>query len=352
VRSTSFIFFLFISVSGISQTLGGSSVFNFLRLPNTPQLTALGGINITAGSNDIGMAFNNPALLKENMHTQLNAVFNDFYAGIKSYHLSFGYRHEKLNTNFAWGLQYFDYGVIPGTDASGNILGDLRPTDWVMQISASRHYLEKWNYGTTFKFINSNYGIYRSNGIAFDAGVFYNDTTNLCSISVAAKNMGFQLKKYAGTLVDELPFDLQAGITKKLKNAPLSFSFTAHRLHQFDIRYSDTVFNNENGINNGYKKFTFDKIFRHFVLAAQVHPTPNLEFSIGYNHLRRKELNINNTANGLNGFSMGLGIILTKLQIRYARSHYQNNTAYNQFGLNLTLNEYFGLGKFGERIRW
>ena len=26
--------------------------------------------------------------------------------------------------------------------------------------------------------------------------------------------------------------------------------------------------------------------------------------------------------------------------------------AYNQFGLNMTLNQYFGLGKFGERIGW
>jgi hypothetical protein len=48
------------------------------------------------------------------------------------------------------------------------------------------------------------------------------------------------------TEVEELPFDPTFGITKKLKNAPLSFSFTAHHLHQFDIRYNDTVFNNEN----------------------------------------------------------------------------------------------------------
>ena len=29
------------------------------------------------------MAFNNPALLTAAMHTQMNAVFNNFYAGIK-----------------------------------------------------------------------------------------------------------------------------------------------------------------------------------------------------------------------------------------------------------------------------
>ena len=136
-------------------------------------------------------------------------------------------------------------------------------------------------------------------------------------------------------------------------NAPLSFSFTAHHLHQFDIRYNDTIFNNEYnfGINkNG--KFTFDKLFRHFVIAAQVFPVQQLEVTFGYNHLRRQELNINNTTNGLNGFSIGVGLIVKKLQVRYARAHYQNNTGYNQFGLNLQLNEYFGLGKFGQRIGW
>jgi len=222
-----------------------------------------------------------------------------------------------------------------------------------MQVSASRSYLEKWNYGASFKFISSNYGIYRSNGIAMDAGVLYTDTANLISASIVAKNMGYQLKKYAGTEADELPFDLQAGITKKLKNAPLSFSFTARHLHQFDTRYNDTVFNNENSFGtNTSGKFTFDKIFRHFVFAAQIFPVPQIEITVGYNHLRRQELNISNTTNGFNGFSMGVGLVVKKIQVRYARTYYQNNTAYNQLGLNLQLNEHFGLGKFGERIGW
>ncbi len=286
------------------------------------------------------------------MHTQLNAVFNSFYAGINAYHLSFGYHHQKLKTNFGWGLTYYDYGKISETDASGNLLGQVTPTDWVMQLSASRNYLQKWSYGVALKFIASNYGIYRSNGIAMDIGVLYTDTANLFSASLVAKNMGYQLKKYAGTEPEELPFDLQAGVSKRLKHAPISFSFTAHHLHQFDTRYNDTVFNNENFGGNKTGKFTFDKIFRHFVFAAQVFPVPQLEVTAGYNHLRRQELNINNTTNGLNGFSVGLGLVVKPLSIRYARTHYQNNTGYNQLGLNITLNQHFGLGKFGERIGW
>lgn len=337
----------------MAQTLGGNTVFNFLKLPNTPQLTALGSINVSKISDDIGLAAYNPALLKPGMHTQMNAVFNSFFAGIKVYDLALVYRSDKLNTNFLWSLNYFSYGTIQQTDASGNVFGNLRPVDWSMQVSASRKYMEKWNYGATLKFINSNYGIYRSNGIAMDVGVLYSDSSKLFSASVLAKNMGFQLKKYDGTEAQDIPFDLEVGITKRLRNAPFGFSFTAHHLQQFDIRYSDTSFNNENGFPNGSNsKVSFDKIFRHFVIATDIYLGDKVEVSAGYNYLRRQELNIGNSGNGLNGFSLGVGVLLKKIQIRYALASYEGNTTYSQFGLNLKLNEYFGLGKFGERIGW
>lgn len=347
------ILLIFLNVQLFAQTLGGNSVFNFLKLSNTPQLTALGGVNVSQLSDDVGLVFNNPALLKPSMHTQMNVVFNSFYSDIKVYHLSLGYHNNKLNTNFSWGLNYLDYGSTSQTDASGNILGKFRPTDWVMQVSASRSYGEKWNYGATLKFISSDYGQYRSNGLAIDAGVLFHDSSKLFSASVVAKNMGTQLKKYEGTDPDDLPFDLQIGFTKRLAKAPFGFSLTAQRVHQFNISYSDTTFNNENAFDNSTRnKFSLDKLLNHFVLATTVYVGDRVEVVGGYNFLRRKELSIGNTTNGLNGFSLGAGVLLGKLQLRYARAYYQGNTAFNQLGLNMKLNEYFGLGKFGEKIGW
>jgi len=335
-----------------AQTIGGSTVFNFLNLPNTPQLTALGGINVSNISNDVGMAFYNPALLNQSMHTQADLVFNDFYAGINTYHLSLGYYNEKLKTNFGYGIHYFDYGTITQTDAIGNIFGDFRPVDWVMQVSASHGYMEKWNFGSTLKFVSSNYGQYRANALAMDIGLLYNDTSKLFSASLLVKNAGFQLKKYAGSTAGDLPFDLELGITQRLKNAPFSFSLTAHHLHLFDLTYNDTLFNTANGFDNTSKGFSLDKLFRHIVFATTIHLDKKLEAIVGYNHLRRKELNIGKDGNGLNGFSAGIAVLLNKIQLRFSRANYQNNTAYNQLGLNLKLNEYFGLGKFGKHIGW
>jgi len=322
---------LFYSTLLRAQTIGGSSVYNFLKVPNTPQLSGLGGINISNISNDEGLTFNNPSLLRPEMNSQLNLVFNSLYAGIKNYHLSGAWHAKKIETNVAFGLQYFHYGTVPETDASGNMLGTFRPVDYVVQVSADRQYEKKWYYGMTLKFIHSNYGQYRSSGIAMDAAVAYMDSSSMLQVSLVAKNMGAQIKTYADT-PEDLPFDLQLGITKRLSKAPIQFSLTAHHLHQFDIRYADTA---ESG------KFTADKIFRHFVFATQIVLEKKVEITLAYNYLRRKELTVAEGSAGLNGFSLGLGVLFKKIQLRYARSYYTNNTAYNQLGLNLKMSDFF-----------
>src|SRR5205823_13677779 len=141
-------------------------------------------------------------------------------------------------------------------------------------------YLDKWNYGAASKFINSNYGLYRSNGIALDVGITYYDSSKLLQSSLVMKNMGTQLKKYQGTKGDDIPFDVEIGITKRLEKAPIQFSVTAHHLHQFDIRYNDTSFNNDNGFDqNKNNRFTADKFFRHFVFASQFYIGDKVEIT-------------------------------------------------------------------------
>lgn len=336
-----------------AQALGGNAAYNFVRLSSTPQLTALGGVNITQPTDDIGMAFHNPALLRPEMHSRLNAVFNDFYAGTKVFHLSMGYCQQKLKTSFSGGLTYFNYGSSTETDAAGNVLGKFRPSDWVMQFSAARAYGEKWNYGAALKFISSNYGLYRSSALALDMGILFRDSSALFSASLLAKNMGAQLRQYSGAGREDLPFELQAGISKRLAHAPLCFSLTAQRLQRWDLRYNDTLFNNENNYPNaGTAKFSLGKLADHLVLATTVYAGNYVEVYAGYNFLRRRELNTGNAGNGLNGFSFGTAVLLGKLQLRYAMAYYQSNTPFYQLGLNMKLNEYFGLGKWGERIGW
>ena len=328
-----------------AQTIGGNSAFNFVKLPNAPQLTALGGINISAQSNDISMAFNNPALLRDSMNSQLNTVFNSFFGGISNYSAMVARHAESLHGNMAIGVNYFNYGKVAETDPSGNILGEFRPVDYVVQASFSQSFQEQWHYGVTFKFINSSYGPYKSNGVAADFGVTYSDVKNLLQVAFLAKNMGTQVKAY-GTEKEDIPFDVQLGISKRLQNAPVQFSLAIHHLHQFDIRYNDTTFDATTGSSSGNNnKFTAEKVLLHLVGAVQVYFGDKVEITVGYNHLRRSELKISTAGNGLNGFSAGAGVLFSKLQVRYARSYYQNTKAYNQLGINIKLNDYFNFAK-------
>ena len=320
-----------------AQILGGATVFNFLNQPNTAQVSALGAVNISNISNDVGLAFNNPALLRDGMHQQFNASFNSFLAGIKNYSLTSAFHAEKLNTNFAFGINYFDYGTLPQTDAAGNILGTFHPNDYVAQLSASHIYMQRFWYGITMKYISSNYAQYKSNAIAFDIAVAYHDSSRLFQASVLVKNLGTQLKTYDGSnQKNELPFDIELGVTKRLEKAPIQFSLTAHHLQAFNIYYNDTSFNASNGDDAGLgKNFTLDKIFSHLVLAAQFFVGDKLEITSGYNFLRRHDLNAYNQANGLNGLTLGVGVLFKKLHIRYATGFYQQNM-FHQLGLNLS----------------
>jgi hypothetical protein len=318
-----------------AQTLGGNAVFNFLSQPNTAQLSALGGVNISTIGNDVGMSFHNPALLRDGMHQQVNTSFNSFVAGIRNFSLTTAYHLEEARTNIAIGANYFDYGTLTQTDASGNILGSFHPADYVVQVMASRKYHERFQYGVTMKYINSNYGQYRSSGLAFDVGLAYYDTANQLQVSVAVKNMGTQLTTYDGSnRKEELPFDLQAGITKRLENAPFQFSLTAHHLQKFNTYYNDTAFNASEGESGGNNNHTLDKIFSHLVLSAQIFLNEKLEITTGFNFQRRQDLNAYNVTSGLNGFSFGAGVLLKKLHIRYATGFYQSNL-FHQLSLNL-----------------
>jgi len=348
-----YLFLFGLTLNCYSQTLGGRTAYQFLKLTPSPQEASLGGINISNKSRDLSLAYNNPSLLNKEMHSHLTTNFNNLYAGINNYHFMMAYSHPLTETNFAVGLHYINYGDALQTDASGNITGGLNPRDYSFQIMASRQYLTKWTYGATLKWIQSNYGVVNSSALATDVGLTYRDTANFLQLSIVAKNMGIVFKSYTQNQSEELPFDLIIGVSKKLAKAPVQFSLTAHHLHRYDILYQDTTFNNQVGDKNNISEdFSFDKIFQHIVFSTQITIGKFLEVNAGYNFLRRSELRLYNVDNGLVGFSMGAGLILPKIQIRYARTFMQNTTGYNQLGISLPLNKYMGLGKWGEAQGW
>lgn len=335
MKRSLFIFTVFLITRLPAQTLGGNAVFGFVQQPNCAQLSALGGVNISAIGNDVGMAFQNPSLLREGMSGQLSASFNSFLAGIRNYSATGALHLPDAKTTIALGANYFDYGTIAQTDAAGNVYGSFRPVDYLVQAMASRSYGERFRYGLTMKYIRSSYGQYRSSGLAFDFGIAYYDSAHKFQASVVVKNMGTQLSTYDGSgKKEELPFDLQAGVTRRLENAPFQFSLTMHHLQRFNTYYNDTSFRASEGEIGYTNNSGLQKIFSHVVLSTQVFLNEKLEIILGYHFQRRQDLNAYNISSGFNGFSFGTALLLHKLHIRYATGFYQSNM-FHQLSLNM-----------------
>lgn len=340
-----------------AQVTGGQRTMEFLRLPNAPHISALGGINVANADRDISFALQNPALARPGLHNELGINYNAYYSGISSSNLQYGYHVEKIKTSFALGVQYMNYGNFTQTDLIGNQLGEFKANEFALAIAASRQYKERWRYGATLKWANSKLYNYTASALLLDVGISYYDSTTLWMVGAVAKNMGVMLSKYTATNgAEPLPFDLQIGVSKRLKYVPLRLMATAHHLYEWDVRYDNPADANNNNIFGGdsstSNKSNFsDKLFRHLIFGAELVIAKRIQVSAAYNHMRRSELAIEDRT-ATTGFSFGAAIDLNKFQIHYARSYYHIAGAYNEFGLSMSLGKLMGLGKLGNKINW
>jgi hypothetical protein len=321
--------------AGGAQTLGGQSAFSFLRLPSYPLLNALGGANTSVISDDPAVAAHNPALLRSNHHGEMTAAFNAQPAGIRQLGWMMTAAPDRWKAVVSGGIDLMDYGSATQTDAAGNVLGDFSARDLSVRLSAGGRYLERWHYGVSVKGAFSRYGIYRSGAVLGDVGVNYYDSARGIQVGMLFRNMGAQWRTYDQT-GEDMPFDVQFGVTKRLKYAPLQFSLTGYRLHRFDLLYRDTLFMSDNGwprTGGGVP----EKILRHLTLAVQGFVGERIDLALGYSFLRRGELSIPGAANGMAGFSMGAGVNLRRLKLRYARSVHRPGAAFSQFSITADL---------------
>lgn len=339
-----------------AQVNGAKYAFEFLRLPGSPHVSALGGINVANPSTDISMVAQNPSLMRPGLHNQLALSYNSYYAGISNSNLQYGYYIPALKTAFAAGIQYLNYGSFTETDNIGNEYGTFNAAEFAITLSASKQYKERWRYGGTVKYAHSKLYNQTASGVLFDVGVCYEDTANLLTLGMVAKNMGFMTKKYTpADAAEPMPFDLQIGIAKRLRHLPLRLMATIHHLYEWDVKYNNPADINKSNLfgsqDTTVKKSFSDNLFRHFIFGAELMLGKRLTITIAYNHMRRGELALEEKK-ATAGFSFGGSINLNKFNIHYARSYYSIVGAYNEFGLNLALDKFVSAGKNTEKWHW
>ena len=329
-----------------AQVTGGQAQMVFLTLPNSPRISALGGMSVASPVEEVAFGFQNPALLRPALNRQIGLAYNAFYAGSSLANAQYAHHATKLNTTFGAQVQYLNYGNFQQTDAAGNILGDARATEYAVTIGAGRQYGERWRYGAALKLAQSSLAGRSSTASLLDVGIAYEDTARGWNIGLVARNMGFVLKKYnSANSAEPLPFDLQLGVSKSLRHLPLRIFATAHHLYQWDVRYDNPADRTSNAALGGTdttsdnKSHFADKLFRHLSFGAELTLGKRLTLSGSYNHLRRAELALTDKK-GAAGLAFGLGVNLNKLRVQYARSYYATGSAYNEFGLTVLLDQF------------
>ena len=345
------IFISHFSLASFSQ-IGGQNTCDFMSLPSSSRISAMGGDLISVVDEDINLAYANPSLLNAKMHQQLS--FNQAFhvAGIKFGYAGYGHHVSKWNTTFHGGIQYTNYGEMDATDVTGLVTGTFKAKEFAITAGAAYQFQERLRVGANIKLLTSRFENYSSTGISSDVAVTYEDTSKLLIVSILAKNIGTQLTTYTENNREALPFEMQIGISKRLRHLPFQVSLTYRYFDQWNILYDDPngeeeiLFLGESPEETTKASILLDNLFRHFVFGGEflLGKSENLRIRFGYSHLRQKEMSITNYRS-LSGFSFGFGFKVKRFRLDYGRASFHLGKAVHHIGVSSLL------GPFKKRKR-
>ena len=294
---------------------GGESAFNFLRLPYSSRVAALGGSNISVIDDDLSLSMHNPALLINATDKTLDLSFMTYMSGSKvagaAFNKTFGERSAG-----AVAARYVDYGKFDGYTPDNIFTGTFRAMDIELDFIYCYLLSERWSGGVAGKFIYSQYESLNSLAIGVDLGLNYYDPDHDFSASLTFKNLGGQVMTFEEKH-EIMPIDIQLGLTKRLAHAPILLSATLTDLH----RWKSTHFYNADGSKDNFGEL----LLKHITLGADILIGDNFYASVGYNYRMSRELS---TGKGLAGFSLGAGLHINKVKFSasYSKLHVSSSS--------------------------
>lgn len=348
LKFTPLILFSIIPYLVFSQ-VGGDNVYEFLNLPPSARSTALGGSLINVSDGDVALAIDNPAALNPEMHQQISFNHNFHLAGITNGYASFGYFQKKWETTFHGGVQYTNYGDFNAADEFGVVTGDFTAAEYSVVLGAAHQLYERLSVGANLKFITSQFEGYNSMGLAGDIGAFYQDTSRYLSMGLVIKNIGTQLTTYVPDNAEPLPYDVQFGISKRLRYLPFRIGLTIHNLNRWNITYDDPnseevtfIFDPDDPVTENKFGIWVDNMFRHTIFngAFLLGRKDNFRLRIAYNHFRRREMTVSTAPRSLAGFSMGFGMKIKQFRIDFGHAFYHLAGGTNHFSISTNLREF------------
>lgn len=344
--SAIFSVFILIRCCGSFAQVGGTNTYNFLKLPLSARVAALGGNLICVKDGDINLASDNPSLLDSSMDNKLASNYVNYFTDVNYANVLYAKHYKKTGT-FSAGFNYINYGQFTQADDNGTVTGEFKAGDYAFNMGYGRALDSSFSVGGTLKTIYSAYSTYSSAGSALDLAATYYKQKKRLTVAAVIKNIGWQWKPYVRGNREPLPFEIQLGLSKKLKHAPFRFSITAQHLEKWNLTYEDPAnpsvtvdaLTKEVKQKSKLQKFS-GKTMRHVVLGTEFLLTKNFNIRVGYNYQRRQELKVETTP-GAAGFSFGFGLKISKFQFSYGRAVYHLAGPSNHLSIGANLSDFY-----------
>lgn len=343
-----FLIIFLLSSFMVSAQIGGTNTYEFLNIPVSARVGALGGNVIAVNDNDPTFSLNNPSLLNPEMSGMLTLTYLNYFSDINQGYFSYVKDFKKVGT-FSAGIKYVSYGEFLETDEGGNEFGTFSASEYAFVIGWGKTIVDSTiAVGANIKPIYSDLYQYYSAGIAVDLSATYTNKNNGFTAAVLVKNSGMQFKPYVeGGEREPLPFEVQAGISKRFKHMPFRLSVDAIQLQNWNLSFNDSITQtnaNENlseeERNERNKTSLLNETLRHLVIGGEFVPSKSFMLRFGFNFKRRAELALDNKP-GLVGFSWGVGFRIKKFHISYGSARYHLAGSSNHFTITTNLSEYY-----------
>ncbi len=310
---------------------GTTTAYDFLNVTPSSHVYGLGGHNISLVDDDINLVEQNPALLGPEYDHQVGLNYMKYIGSTNFMGARYGQGLTE-HSAFAASIQYYGYGDLEGYDETGAPTGKFSASDINFSLTYSHDITERLRGGITLKYLYSKYEDYTAGAVAADLGINYYNPDNDLSLSLVAKNLGGQVKKF-NDRKDNLPWDVQLGYSQFMGTSPFRLSITAWNLRKWHLPYYEPADKN-NASSDLVKKDKFgSNLFRHLVFGLEFVPQENMYIGVGYNYKVRTDMSTYHR-NILSGFSAGAGLKVKTFGFGIALA--QPHTGATTFMLNIT----------------
>lgn len=326
--------------------IGAANSFEFLNLAQSARTNALGGYSIAIQDDDVNLAYQNPALLNEDMIGSLafnhNIHFADIHYGFASIALSSPFPKSQMSL----GFNYINYGSFDRADLYGNRAGEFDGREAAFTLGLSKEIRDRLKVGTNLRLIRSAFDSYNSWGFSMDLGITYSKPEARSHFSFVITHLGSQFSSYT-EVRESPPLNVLLGFSKRLAHLPFRFMVTAHHLNTWNLRNDfdtdpDPIFQNTpEEEESGFSK-QVENLFRHLSFGGELLLGKNEIFRLrfGYNHNRKKDLAVTGYRS-LSGLSYGFGVKVKKFAFDYSVSRYHLVGGVNHLSLRIHLPDLF-----------